>query len=509
MSKRIRIVVLLISVLAVSLNVTSQHSSDTSGVLVALTPAIESIRGDRILEHIKILASDKFEGRNTGSKGEILTVNYLVDQFKRAGLKPGNPDGTYIQKVPLVGFLSQPQIELSINGTKLPLNFMDDFVHEYPRLQPHVSVKNAGVVFAGYGIVAPEYGWDDYKGVDVRNKLVILLGSEPSFQDKNDPSKTDNSMFRGDDRTVYSTGEVKNEIALKKGAAAVLFITDPSKSNSFSIFQTFASLEGLLLRPKAEPRAELAMDGLLTIDAARRIFKACGEDFEKLRTFAGKGDFKPVSTNALANISIKTKLRNVMSQNVVARLDGSDPQLKSEYLIYTAHWDHLGIDKSLKGDQIYNGAIDNAIGTASLVEMSKAFAKVQPRLKRSVLFIATTGEEKAYLGARYYVQNPLFPLKKTIANINLDGGDAWGRTRDAKLGTYGLSTLDEEFETAAKLQGRTFIRDSVGDGGLYFSSDNIEFAKAGIPAAFPFGGFDFVDQPADFGYKKWADYSGQ
>ncbi|MEO6655978.1 MAG: M28 family peptidase, partial [Pyrinomonadaceae bacterium] len=384
---RFKTLVLVVSLLAAHVIGLTQDSTRGSQTLTAIGPALESIQADKILEHIKILASDKFEGRNTGSKGEILTVNYLVDQFKRAGLKPGNPDGTYVQKVPLVGFLSQPQIELSINGTKLPLKFMEDFVHESPRLRPHVSVKNSGVVFAGYGIVAPDYGWDDYKGVDVRNKLVILLGGEPSFQDKNDPSKADKSMFRGDDRTVYSTREVKNEIALKKGAAAVLFITDPSKSDSFSIFQTFARLEALSLRPKAEPRAELAMTGLLTIDAARRIFKACGEDFENLRTFAEKEDFKPVLTIALANLSIKTKLRNVMSQNVVARLDGSDPKLKSEYLIYTAHWDHLGIDKSLKGDQIYNGAIDNAIGTASLVEMSKAFAKVQPGLKRSVLFI--------------------------------------------------------------------------------------------------------------------------
>ncbi len=505
-SRRICVVVLLCSLIVYSFPAVGQKLGEKSSVLSVLKPALDSVQGEEILAHIKKLSSDEFEGRGPTTRGEDLTVNYLIDQFKRSGLEPGNPDGTFVQKVPMVGFLSQPTIDVESDGKKVPLNFQNDFVHDYPALRSSVSTKNSGVVFAGYGIVAPQYGWDDYKDVDVRNKLVIVLSGEPSAPDKNDPSKLDPDVFKGDTRTYYSTREFKYNIAAKKGAAAILVITDPEKSITYSLFQTFAKMEGFALNPRT-PTPAFAMAGLMTINAARRLFAAAGKDLDKFEVSAGRKDFRPVSINASANISLKTKLRNVTSHNVVARIEGSDPRLKNEYVIYSAHWDHLGIDKNLKGDQIFNGAQDNAVGTAQLLEVARGFARLASKPKRSILFIAVTAEEKGFLGSRYYAQHPLFPVAKTVANINLDGGNVWGVTADLITTGYGLSTLDEFLAEAARIQGRKFINEAIDNGGLYFGSDQIEFAKVGIPACFPFSGSEYIGRPNDWGDKNWEAYS--
>lgn len=265
-------------------------------------------------------------------------------------------------------------------------------------------------------------------------------------------------------------------------------------------------MEGFGLKPR-NANTSTVISGLMTVGSARRIFTAAGHDLEKLEASAARSDFKVILTPARVNISITNKLRNIVSQNVVARIEGSDPRLKNEYVVYSSHWDHLGKDTSLKGDQIYNGAIDDAIGTSQLLEIARGFAKLTKKPKRSILFIATTSEEKGFLGSRYYAQNPLFPIEKTVANINLDGGNVWGRTRDILSANYGLSTLDEVLKEAAKLQGRVFVKESLGNGGLYFGSDQIEFAKAGIPAIFPFSGSDYPGKPKDFGEKKWDNYA--
>ncbi len=503
--KRFWTIVILVFILVGNLAVTSQSLNDAD-ILDALRPALESIQGDNILAHIKTLASDEFEGRAPGTKGEALTVKYLVDQFKRTGLKPGNPNGTYTQEVPLIGFKTRPNIELSVKGKKLPLNYPEDFVHKMPRLLPQVSVNDLEVIFAGYGIAAPEYGWDDYKGTNVRNKLVIVLSGEPAIADKNDSSVPDKAMFKGGLRTYYGTRESKYEIALQHGAAAILVITDAEKQNTYSIFQTFARLGGTALKPRTSNKQSPALTGLITINAVRRIFAAAGNDFDETQKAANSKDFNAISATATANISITNDLREVKSKNVVARIEGSDSRLKNEFIIYSAHWDHLGRDENLKGDQIYNGAIDNAAGTAQLLEIAAAFARLGKKPKRSILFIATTAEEKGYLGSRYYALNPLYPLAKTVANINLDACNVWGKTRDLASTGYGNSTLDEILEKAARLQGRTFMKGSLDNGGLYFGSDQIEFAKAGIPAVFPFSGFEYIDKPADFGDKKWGNY---
>lgn len=473
----------------------------------ALQIGLEKVRGGNILAHVGKLASDEFEGRAPGTRGEDLTVEYLVEQFKAVGAAPGNPNGSYIQRVPLVGYRTTPKIDLTVNGASVSLRFLEDFVHDYPRLTPRVEVDSSEVVFAGYGITAPQFGWDDYKNVDVRGKLVLVLSGEPSKLIEGDEKKVDPTFFKGVVRTYYSTRQFKYEQARRRGAAGVLIIYDQEKANTYSLFQTFAKLEGQNLKPTAK-NLEMAIAGLVTSKAVRRIFAASGKDFANAEKAARRADFQPHMPGASAAISLQSKIRTINSRNIVAKVAGSDPRLRNEYVIYTAHWDHLGKDTSLIGDQIYNGANDNAIGTAQLIELARAFAAMEPKPARSILFIATTAEEKGYLGARYYLRNPLYPISATVANINLDAGNLFGLTRDLGSTGYGNSTLDEVLDAAAKMQGRVFATKSLDtDGGLYFGSDQIEFAKAGIPAVFPWSGFDYVGKAKDFGEKAWNEYS--
>jgi Zn-dependent M28 family amino/carboxypeptidase len=249
------------------------------------------------------------------------------------------------------------------------------------------------------------------------------------------------------------------------------------------------------------------ISGLMTTGVARRVAALAGRDFARLAAGAEEPRAHAVVLNVTANISVKSTIRNVVSSNVVARVEGSDARLKDEYVVYSAHWDHLGKDPTLAGDQIYNGAIDNAAGTAQLLEIARGFAALVRKPKRSILFIAVTAEEKGFLGSRFYAQNPLFPIEKTIANINLDGGNVWGLTSDLITTGYGLSTLDEALGEAARLQGRTFVNADLDNGSLYFASDQIEFAKVGIPAAFPFSGSTYVGKPKEFGEARWNAYS--
>ena len=471
------------------LGVTLLASLSATPLFAADPPASQRIAND-----IARLASDEFEGRAPGTRGEDLTVEYLVDQFRRAGLAPGNPDGSYLQRVPIIGYRSVPRIEIEAGGKPIPFAFLDDFVHDTTMLRERATAGNAGVVFAGYGIVAPMYQWDDYAGVDVRGKLVIVLGGEPPVS------------FKGETRTYFSSRDSKFATAAARGAAGILIVSDPEKSHTYAVFQTFAKMEGAALEPA--PRAKQTLiSGLVTIGAARRLFHEAGLDFDQLKTAADRPGARAVMLKAKANISITSQLRRFVSHNVVARVAGSDPRLAAEHVIYSAHWDHLGRDPTLSGDQIYNGAIDDAAGTAQMLEIARTFAALTKKPKRSVLFIATTAEEKGYLGSRYYAQHPLVPIADTVANINLDGGNVWGVTSDLITTGYGLSTLDESLAAAARQQGRTFIEEAIDDGALYFASDQVEFAKVGIPAAFPFSGNQYVGQPKDYGDQKWGAYS--
>src|SRR5216117_3799385 len=358
-----------------------------------LQPALEAITPDGLLAHIKVLASDEFEGRAPGTKGEELSVKYIADQFKQIGLKPGNPDGTYTQEVPLAGIRGDPKMSFIIGDKTIDLKYPDDFVASSARLEPEIKIDNSDVVFVGYGIVATEYGWDDYKDVDVRGKTILMLINDPPIPDPKDSSKLDNKMFKGKAMTYYGRWTYKYEIAAKKGAAAAVIIheTEPA-AYPWHVVRSSWGKENYEIDAPDKNIGAVKARSWITLDAAKKLLADCGQDFDALKKSAITKDFRPVALDAKANIDIRQQLRSFKSHNVIGKLDGSDPKVQGEYVIYTAHWDHLGRHPELQGDQIFNGAIDNASGVASVIQLAAAFTKLNPPPKRSVLFMATTAE---------------------------------------------------------------------------------------------------------------------
>src|SRR5689334_2285599 len=322
-----------------------------------LKPALDVITPDALLSHIKTLASDEFEGRAPGSKGEELSIKYIADQFKSTGLKPGNPDGTYFQEVPLAGIKSDPKMQLVVNGKPpMDLKVADDFVASSARLQNEIKVDNSDIVFVGYGVVAPEYGWDDYKGVDVHGKTILMLINDPAVPDPKDPSKLDDKMFKGRTMTYYGRWTYKYEIASEKGAAAAIIIHETVPAGyPFEVVSGSWGRENFDLRRPDKNMSRVAVESWINLDTARKLLKLAGQDFDVLKKAATSKDFKPVPLKAKANLTVKNTLREVDSQNVIAKLEGSDPAMKNEHVVYSAHWDHLGKDEKLAGDQIFNG----------------------------------------------------------------------------------------------------------------------------------------------------------
>src|ERR1700736_4962711 len=372
-----------------------------------LRPSLEAISPDGLLAHIKMLSSDEFEGRAPGTKGEELSVNYITEQFKRIGLKPGNPDGSYAQEVPLAGITSNPQMAFDVGGNVMQLKFPDDFVASSARLQENINVPKSDIVFVGYGIVAPEYGWDDYKDVDVRGKTLLMLINDPPIPDPKDPSKLDEKMFKGKAMTYYGRWTYKYEIAAQKGAAAAVIIheTEPA-AYPYSVVRSSWGKENFELDAPDKNKDAVQARSWITLDVAEKLLGDCGQDFNALKKSAIWKDFRPVALNAKAKIEVKQTLRSFKSHNVIGKLEGSDPKLKDEYIIYTAHWDHLGRHPELPGDQIFNGAVDNPSGDAAVIELARAFSKLNPPPRRSVLFVCTTAEEAGLLGAKFYAQRP-------------------------------------------------------------------------------------------------------
>jgi Zn-dependent M28 family amino/carboxypeptidase len=450
-----------------------------------LKPALDTITPDGLLADIKVLSSDKFQGRSPGTEGEDLSVKYISDQFKAIGLEPGNPDGTYTQDVPLAGITSAPEMSLLANGKKIDLKYPDDFVAWSSRLRNEVKVDNSDIVFVGYGIVAPEYGWDDYKNVDVRGKTLLMLINDPPIPDPHDPSKLDEKMFGGKAMTYYGRWTYKYEIAAKKGAAAAIIIheTGPA-AYPYSVVKSSWAKENFELDTPDKNMGAVAASAWITLGVAKKLLADCGQNFDALKKSAISKDFRPVALKAKANFDIKQTLRTLKSHNVIGRFQGSDPKLKDEYVLYTAHWDHLGLHPELKGDQIFNGAVDNASGDAAVIELARAFTKVDPPPKRTILFMCTTAEEAGLLGAKFYVEHPLYPLNETVADINIDTMNVWGKARDIEDISFGMSTLDDLLIAAAKQQGRATIPNARPEKGSIYRADNFEFSKAGVPSLY-------------------------
>jgi Zn-dependent M28 family amino/carboxypeptidase len=362
-------------------------------------------------------------------------------------------------------------------------------------------VQGSELVFVGYGVEAPEYQWDDYKGMDVKGKTLLMLVNDPAIPDSRDASKLDEGMFKGKAMTYYGRWTYKFEIAAKKGAAACLVIHETEAAGYPWFVVVSGSRENFRLKDSTEK--VVPFHGWMSLERTKETLKAAGQDFEALKKRAISREFRPVALGITMDLALTNTFREAVSKNVIGMLPGAVK--KDEYVIYTAHWDHLGVDPKMEGDQIFNGAMDNASGVATFLEVAKAFSQIKP--ERSVLFLAVTAEEKGLLGAKYYAEHPLYPLKKTLANLNIDGASLFGRRSDLGVVGLGNSTLDDLVIESAKKQGRRIRSDLSPEKGFYYRSDHFEFAKVGVPALY----LDKIDgeypgRAADYGKVKRDEY---
>ena len=472
-------------------------------VPMAQMPSLDT---DALLEHTKVLSSDEFEGRAPGTQGEELTVNYLVEQFKKFGLRPGNTDGTYVQKVPLVGITPTPApLVLKKGAQTQTLKWKDDVVAWTKHVADSAGLKDSELVFVGYGVVAPEFNWDDYKGLDVKGKTLVMLVNDPPVPDPANPAELDAKTFGGRAMTYYGRWTYKYEIAAQKGAAGALIVheTEPA-GYGFNVVQGKTGEQFDLVTPDKN-MGRAAIEGWITLDQGKKLLQTAGQDFDTLKKQAATRDFKPVPLGVTASMEIRNALRTIDSQNVLAKFEGSDPALKDEYVVYTAHCDHFG--KSAEG--IFHGAQDDALGCAALIEMARTFTKLPTPPRRSILFLAVTAEEQGLLGSEYYSVTPIYPMAKTVANINMDSWNVSGPTKDWTLVGYGASDLDDYARNAAAEQGRVVHGDAEPEKGFYYRSDHFNFAKQGVPALDSGGGVDYVGKPPEYGQKvrtEWTEH---
>ena len=471
--------------------------------------ALQSLSGQRMLQHIRVLASDEFGGRAPGSKGEELTVKYLQEQFRGLGLEPGNPDGTFLQSVPLVGITPDAKMQLSLSGHGHTLHpkYQEDYVAQTRRVVES-SPLDAEMIFAGYGVQAPEFQWDDFKGMDVKGKAIVVLVNDPPVPDPANPKELDPATFGGKAMTYYGRWTYKFEKAAELGAAACFVIHQTGPAGyPWDVVRNSWSGEQFGLSTPDKNMNRAAVEGWLSLSTAQALFRAAGLDFEKLAAQAKTREFHPVPLGMRARITLQNKLRNVNSNNVIARLTGSDEKLRDSYVVYMAHWDHLGTDPSLPGDKIFNGAVDNAAGVAALLEIARAYKQLKVPPRRSILFMAVTAEEQGLLGSQYYGEHPLYPLARTAVDVNMDGMNVLGKTTDLVMIGKGNSTLDELVESVAREQGRTVKPDAEPEKGFFYRSDHFNFAKQGVPSFDPDAGVDFVGRPAGWGMDMRRQYT--
>jgi Zn-dependent M28 family amino/carboxypeptidase len=474
----------------------------------AAQPSFPPIDGQAVLEHTRVLASDAFLGRAPGTKGEELTVAYLTEQLKKIGLEPGNPDGTWIQKIPLVGTTVQgaPTLTFRKGTTERRLAWRDDYVAWTKRVSEKVSLDASPLVFVGYGVQAPEFGWDDYKGVDLHGKTMVVLVGDPPVPDPARPGELDPAVFGGKAMTYYGRWTYKYEIGAKLGAKGVLIVHETGPAGyPFAVVQGKTGEQFDLETPDGN-QGRAAVEGWITLEQAKALFALAGQDFDALEAKAVSRAFQPVPLGVTASVELVNSIRKIPSANVVAKLEGSDPQAKHELVIYTTHWDHFGVGPAVNGDTIYHGAIDNASGCGGLIELARAFKGTTPPPRRSVLFLFTTSEEQGLIGSAGYAARPLYPLAKTVAVLNLDALNVHGRTHDLTIVGLGLSTLDDVVARAAEEQGRVVKGDPMPEKGSYFRSDHFPFAQQGVPSIHAGGGVDYVGKPADYGIRIREDY---
>ena len=491
-----------LAVLAAAACTKSDAPATQSGSAEPLPPeAVAAIDTATIMQHIRVLAHDSLMGRQPGTAGETKAVAYIEGQFKAIGLEPGNPDGTYEQKVPLVGITpnNAPAMTFAKGNTTKTLKWRDDYVAWTKHVAPSASLDKSELVFAGYGVEAPEFNWDDFKGTDVAGKTIVVL--------VNDPPLADTTQFGGTRMTYYGRWTYKYEQGMKHKAAGVLIVHETDRAGyPFGVVQGKTGEQFDLVTPDKN-MGRSAIEGWITVDQARALMTMAGQNFDSLKARAATREFKPVPLGVTASVKIDNTLRTIDSHNVVAKLTGSDASLKNDYIIYTAHWDHFGIGEKVNGDSIYNGANDNASGVAGLLTVAKAFKAMKTPPKRSILFVSVTSEEQGLLGSQYYAVTPLYPLAHTAANINMDELNTWGPTKDITVIGLGNSELDDYARAAATEQGRVLKPDAEPEKGFYYRSDHFNFAKVGVPAFDPEGGIDYVGKPAGYGMQKRDEFT--
>ena len=461
-------------------------------------PAIDP--GD-FVEHVKTLSSDAFEGRGPGTPGEDKSVEYIKSQMQRIGLQPGN-NGDWFQTVPMVETTADPSttFTLTVNGKPRTLKMGDDMVLATTSGKPEVKIDNSPLVFVGYGVDAPEQHWNDYAGLDVKGKTVVMLVNDPGFH-VNDPT-----LFEGKRMTYYGRWTYKYEEAARQGASAALIIHDtPGASYGWDVVKNSWSGAQYALPAATDPDPRLPAQGWLTAEQAKSLFADSGLDLDALRIAANKRGFKPVPIKATLSLDLKSTIVDKQSRNVIGRLDGSTHP--DEAMIYMAHWDHLGKHPNEPGDNIYNGAVDNASGVAGILEIAEAFKHQQPAPERSVLFISVTLEESGLLGSKYYVAHPVVPLDKTVGVVNLDALSVDGKTRDLTVVGMGSSQLEDVLKTVEAKQGLALHPEAHPEAGSYFRSDHFNFAKAGVPALDIGSGDDLVQGGTTAGEAASRDYN--
>ena len=475
-------------------------ASGPSGDPVAL--AVAAMDEADYRRHIEILASDEFGGRAPGSPGEVLTVDYLTSHFRRLGLEPANGD-SYTQGVPLalVELTNQPNLLITgADGDEVALAYTTDQVVWTRRQVPAVALEDSELVFVGYGINAPERNWNDYAGIDVTGKTVVMLVNDPGF------ATQDPDLFNGNAMTYYGRWNYKFGEAAKQGAAGAIIIHDtlPAAYGWPTVVNSWTGPQFDMVLP--DQGAELAaVEGWITHEAAVALFARAGLDLGQMYEQAKQPGFIAVPMPLRASAALVNEIEQISSDNVAAILPGSEAP--DEVFIYMAHWDHLGTDPKLEGDQIYNGALDNASGTAALLEIAEAYATLPQPPRRSVLFLALAAEEQGLLGSRYYATNPLFPLHNTVGGLNMDGMNNFGATRDITVIGLGMSDLDDYLAAAAATQERVLAGDREAEKGYYYRSDHFELAREGVPMLYPKRGYDDREKGVAYGMEKANEYT--
>ncbi|GAA5220423.1 M28 family metallopeptidase [Membranihabitans marinus] len=459
------------------------------------------ISEDSLRIYTKTLASDEFLGRMPFTPGEKITVDYLQKKLTQFGLEPGNGD-QFVQEVPLVDIEGFPAntLDIELENGNMDMELGLDFVAYTQQEATEVSLDKSEIIFCGYGINAPEQDWNDFEGVDVKGKTIIVLVNDPGLSSK------DSTFFKGRSMTYYGRWTYKYEEAARQGAAGVFIVHEPTMAG-YPWFVVRNSWAGSQQNIQSENKGsdKCAVQGWLTLEAAQKLFTKAGLDFSTVFKSAAQPGFKPIPLNATASIEIKNKLTYNTSQNVVAKISGSGP----ENIIFSAHWDHFGVSTPIDGDSIYNGAVDNATGVAALMEIARTYKENNIMPKRSLVFLFVTAEEQGLLGSQYYSEHPIYPPRTTMANLNLDAIEPLGLMKDVTMIGYGHSTFDEITEAEAALQNRYIIPDQEAEKGYFFRSDHFNFAKIGIPALYAKGSYEHQSKGVEYAKSVMDQYTAQ